>query len=98
MPKYRKKPVVDTDERLSIEIDLDKIMWESIQKAAEESNWIPKEYCMNDWVYDVQDFLRNGPQKQGPSIIDATCPACGKPCSCNEDTGEIQCFKCEYPK
>lgn len=43
-------------------VDLDKIMWESIQKAAGESKWMPEEYTANDWVADVQDFLRNGPK------------------------------------
>jgi hypothetical protein len=45
-------------------MDLDKTAWEGIQKAAKESTWMPKEYCMNDWLSDVRDFLRNGPHKQ----------------------------------
>lgn len=52
-------------------MDCDKIMWEGIQRAAEESTWMPKEYCMNDWVSEVQDFLRNGPkQTEGAWITD----------------------------
>jgi hypothetical protein len=43
------------------EWDLSAIMWEGIQKAASESNWLPKEYFANDWASDVQNFLRYGP-------------------------------------
>lgn len=39
--------------------DLDALAWESIKQAASESNWMPKEYCMNEWVSDVCAFLRN---------------------------------------
>ena len=42
--------------------DLDKMMWESIKKAASESSWIPEEYYMNDWVYDVCGWLRTHPE------------------------------------
>ncbi len=42
-------------------MDLDKIMWDSIKRAADESTWIPKEhYFMNDWVSDVVSFLKDG--------------------------------------
>ena len=44
-------------------IDLDFEAWESIKIASAQSTWIPQEYCMNDWVSDVCDFLRNGVQK-----------------------------------
>lgn len=46
-----------------VTIDIDKEMWESIKKAASESNWIPEEYFNNDWVYDVCEFLKNGHNK-----------------------------------
>lgn len=39
-------------------IDLDRNFWESLVKAASESNWIPPEYFANDWVSDCADFLR----------------------------------------
>lgn len=39
--------------------DLDHLAWESIKKAASESQWMPPEYCMGDWVSDVCSFLRN---------------------------------------
>lgn len=42
-----------------IVIDIEEVFWESIKKAANESNWIPKEhYFMNDWVADVCRFLK----------------------------------------
>lgn len=41
-------------------VDLDEEFWKSIKKAAEQSNWIPEDYYMNDWVSDVCNFLRNG--------------------------------------
>lgn len=42
-------------------IDLEQIFWDSIKSAAAESTWIPHEhYFMNDWVSDVQRFLRTG--------------------------------------
>jgi hypothetical protein len=41
-------------------LDLSLIQWESIQKAARESRWIPPEYFANDWVSDVCCFLRDG--------------------------------------
>lgn len=41
--------------------DLEKIAWGAIRKAASESKWLPPEYFMNDWVNDVERFLRDGP-------------------------------------
>ena len=41
-------------------INIEKEFWESIKKAANESNWIPPEYYMNDWVNDICRFLRKG--------------------------------------
>ena len=43
----------------TIHINADEVFWQEIQQAAEESNWIPPEYTMNDWVADVCSFLRN---------------------------------------
>lgn len=43
-------------------IDLDLEAWESVKVAASQSTWIPEEYHVNDWVYDVRNFLRNGVQ------------------------------------
>jgi hypothetical protein len=63
-PKEDCEPVVEKKPADAEVMDLDKIAWEGIQKAAEESTWMPEEYCMNDWLSDVQDFLRNGPRKQ----------------------------------
>lgn len=45
-------------------IDVDQAMWDEIKSSAEESQWMPKEYVMNDWVSDVCNFLRNGPMQQ----------------------------------
>lgn len=50
--------------------DVDKELWETIKKAAEESNWIPKEYYMNDWVYDVCGWLRNHPEDAKPRTLE----------------------------
>ena len=41
-------------------IDIDALMWDGIKQAAKESSWMPKEYVMNDWVSDVERFLRDG--------------------------------------
>ena len=40
-------------------IDLDQLDWERIKAAAAQSNWIPEEYYMNDWVSDVCAFLKD---------------------------------------
>lgn len=40
-------------------IDLDALSWQSIKDAAGESNWIPEQYYMGDWVSDVCAFLRD---------------------------------------
>jgi hypothetical protein len=40
--------------------DLDTLAWESIKKAADMSSWIPPDYYMNHWVYDVCEYLQNG--------------------------------------
>lgn len=50
-------PVVEHQSHV---IDLDARDWEAIQKAADESNWMPSEYMRNDWVADVCDFLKYG--------------------------------------
>lgn len=42
-----------------INIDLDALSWKAIKQAAAESNWIPQEYMMNDWVSDVCRFLKD---------------------------------------
>lgn len=46
-----------------IRIDLDKMFWEQIKQAAQQSSWMPPEYMMNDWVADVINFLKNGVEK-----------------------------------
>ena len=43
--------------------DLDLAMWNSIKDASTQSNWMPEEYFMNDWVADVCEMLR-GPQNK----------------------------------
>ena len=42
------------------EINLVEIFWDNLCNAAKESNWIPGDYCSNDWVSDCCCFLRNG--------------------------------------
>jgi len=34
-------------------------------RTAKESNWIPEEYYMGDWVADVCRFLREGERTHG---------------------------------
>ncbi|TPI86392.1 hypothetical protein [Mesorhizobium sp. B2-8-9] len=41
-------------------IDLHAAFWHQIMEAAKQSNWMPAEYTMNDWVSDVCAFLREG--------------------------------------
>jgi hypothetical protein len=41
-------------------IDLERNAFEVLKQAAAESKWMPPEYCMNDWLSDCADFLRNG--------------------------------------
>ena len=38
-------------------IDIDKDSWEQIKVTAACSDWIPKEYSINDWVSDICSFL-----------------------------------------
>lgn len=41
-------------------IDLEKESWKQIKQAAEESGWMPDDYCMNDWVSDLCRYLKEG--------------------------------------
>lgn len=50
-------PVVERQPNV---IDLDAANWENIQKAADESSWMPNEYMRNEWVSDVCNFLKYG--------------------------------------
>lgn len=43
-------------------IDLDEEAWKQIKEAAKNSLWIPEQYMMNDWISDVCNFLRYGPE------------------------------------
>lgn len=43
------------------ELDIEGSYWDEIKQAASTSNWIPKEYFMNDWVSDICDFLKFEP-------------------------------------
>lgn len=38
-------------------VDITQRFWLQILKAANESPWMPEDYCMNDWVADVCRFL-----------------------------------------
>ena len=40
--------------------ELDRIAFTSLCNAAEQSKWMPPEYCMNDWLADCRDFLIDG--------------------------------------
>lgn len=57
-------PVVERQE--TVVIDLDAVDWESIQQAADESNWMPNEYMRNEWVADVCNFLKYGRADASP--------------------------------
>jgi hypothetical protein len=39
-------------------IDIEKEFWKQIKTAAKNSEWIPEDYYMNDWVSDVCNFLK----------------------------------------
>jgi len=41
-------------------IDLDAADLARLTEAAEDSNWIPREYYRNDWISDACEFLRTG--------------------------------------
>ena len=64
---YHQKCADELEQALSAQadvhtIDLDATAWEEILKSASESKWMPAEYMRNDWISDVCDFLRNGPE------------------------------------
>jgi hypothetical protein len=42
-------------------IDLKHTAYDQMQQAASESNWMPPEYCANDWIADCCRWLREGP-------------------------------------
>ena len=53
-------------------IDIDKLMWEQIQRAACESAWMPPQYGMNEWVADVCRFLSDGSApRKGMKAVEA---------------------------
>jgi hypothetical protein len=58
-------PVVERQE--PVVIDLDAVDWETIQQAADESNWMPNEYMRNEWVADVCNFLKYGRADPSPT-------------------------------
>lgn len=41
-------------------IDLYRVSFETLMAAAEKSQWMPAEYCMNDWISDCCNFLITG--------------------------------------
>ncbi len=50
-------------------IDLEREFFKTLCKAAGQSNWIPPDYMMNDWVSDCANFLRNGPPDAKEDIV-----------------------------
>ena len=58
-------PVVERQPEPAV-IDLDAVDWETIQQAADESNWMPNEYMRNEWVADVCNFLKYGRSDTSP--------------------------------
>lgn len=66
-------PVVERQE--PVVIDLDAVDWETIQQAADESNWMPNEYMRNEWVADVCNFLKYGrADASPPASVSAVLP------------------------
>lgn len=55
-------------------IDIEALMWAGIKQAARESSWIPEEYYMNDWVSDVENFLRDGGMFQTNAQLISAAP------------------------
>lgn len=41
-------------------MNLERIFLDQLYEAAEDSNWIPEWYYMNDWISDAASFLRTG--------------------------------------
>lgn len=48
-------------------IDLDMAGWHMLLDAASQSQWMPQEYAVNDWLADCAQFLRVGYVGQLPS-------------------------------
>jgi hypothetical protein len=61
--------------------NVDALAWQSIKGAAAKSSWIPSQYCMQDWVSDVCEFLRRRPsEKQRDIGLDSLCRAIDEQC------------------
>lgn len=44
----------------TILIDCDMISIDRLKTAASKSEWMPPEYTMNDWIYDLEQYLLFG--------------------------------------
>ncbi len=53
------------------EIDLRSVMMGEIEKAAQESPWVPAEYTMNEVISDCCEFLRKKPAPGVAALVDA---------------------------
>lgn len=51
--------------------DLDAQSWKDIKQAASESKWMPPQYFMNDWVHDVCEWLRDGPETERVAMLES---------------------------
>jgi hypothetical protein len=47
-------------------MDLERGFLDALYEAAEESEWIPPEYYVNDWISDACEFLRTGKGADDP--------------------------------
>jgi hypothetical protein len=56
-PKFSPLPQVTQASEPVTMIDLEALIWEKIKTAIKNSPWIPKEYMMNEVVYDIVKFL-----------------------------------------
>lgn len=82
--KFNEKDAVDRDvvaERVLLEseteskefvvgqyINIEEENWKAIKEAASKSKWIPEDYFMNDWVFDVCEYLKNGVETCKPEL------------------------------
>lgn len=43
------------------EVNLDALAWKSLMDAARQTEWMPREYMVNDWLADLREYLIKGP-------------------------------------
>lgn len=48
------------------EVNLDALAWKSLMDAARQTEWMPREYMVNDWLADLREYLIKGPAAFAP--------------------------------